>query len=97
MTLTEFLTARIAEDELQTQGMAEDIGQWMGDRWVAECEAKRRIVELHMAHEERVAFALSADLSPDHADQRRKATHEVLRALALPYADHPDYRDEWRT
>ena len=21
----------------------------------------------------------------------------VLRALALPYADHPDYRPEWQT
>lgn len=23
-------------------------------------------------------------------------TPEVLRLLALPYVDHPDYREEWR-
>ncbi|GAA2946142.1 MULTISPECIES: DUF6221 family protein [Streptomyces] len=27
---------------------------------------------------------------------RRDVLHEVLHLLALPYADHPDYRQEWR-
>src|SRR5690349_1649685 len=53
MTLTEFLLARIAEDELEANASLE---QWArGDggtkaRWVralAECEVKRRIVEWH--------------------------------------------------
>jgi hypothetical protein len=46
-------------------------------RVLAECEAKRRIVEMHAYQEEH--------FTPDE-----------LRALALPYADHPDYREEWR-
>lgn len=24
------------------------------------------------------------------------ADHHLLKALALPYADHPDYREEWK-
>lgn len=29
---------------------------------------------------------------PDHAD----VYHAVIRRLALPYTDHPDYREGWR-
>jgi hypothetical protein len=28
--------------------------------------------------------------------QTRELAFDTLRDLALPYADHPDYRDEWR-
>jgi hypothetical protein len=110
MTLTDFLLARIAEDEAVARGaIADDGGSNEGfanqydrmvgtyDRpldWVprigedaarliarfavparvlAECEAKRRIVELIS--------------SPGP---------QALRLLALPYADHPDYLPEWR-
>jgi hypothetical protein len=95
MTLTEFLLARIAEDEESARfamsrndgGALDYAGQWFGavghaERWepvrvLAECEAKRRIVE------------------------RCRASNgywgaEVERMLALPYADHPDYREEWK-
>lgn len=67
-------------------------------RVLAECEAKRRIVEEH------------SDGGKDWDGQRfvhwcrrcaGRRGHEpwpcpTLRALALPYADHPDYRQEWR-
>jgi hypothetical protein len=49
-------------------------------RVLAECEAKRRIVELMSDEVEYVVYS-----------------DDVLRALALPYADHPDFRPEWRT
>lgn len=53
-------------------------------RVLAECEAKRRIVEgLRGIAENTVSLS---DSSP----------HAVLRHLASVYADHPDYRDEWR-
>jgi len=51
-------------------------------RGLAECEAKRRIVELFPNH-------------PDHSDGWGNAGGRVLELLALPYADHPDYREEW--
>lgn len=55
-------------------------------RVLAECEAKRRIVEWH-------------DCEPEHVWGCGACTHDrpcVLALLALPYADHPDYREEWR-
>ena len=50
-------------------------------RVLAECEAKRRIVERYK------------DLGShgDTGDARW-----VLPLLALPYTDHPDYQPEWR-
>jgi hypothetical protein len=67
------------------------------DRILAECEAKRRIVEL--ANE---ASGLDMSVDLDRRVGTRDTVAEpyvgdlILRALALPYADHADYRDEWR-
>jgi hypothetical protein len=55
-------------------------------RVLCEVAAKRRIVD-HLASE------LSATDTPWWYDDRLTP---ALKALALPYADHPDYRDEWR-
>lgn len=52
-------------------------------RLLAECEAKRRIVAVHQASVRAVGEGLSAP------------TRKILRALALPYRDHRDYRQEW--
>lgn len=101
--LVEFLLARIAEDEAVLNDAAArysptpgtELGIFLGDwgddeRWIvdyppgralAECVAKRRIVELH---DDQTGGGWSA------------ATDQVLRLLALPYADHPDFREEWR-
>jgi hypothetical protein len=97
MTLTEFLLARVAEDEEWARwvGAAQDSERSRGvafvsslgsssvtsaGRVLAECEAKRRIVGLATLPE-RQSFS-----SP---------WVDALMALALPYADHPDYREEW--
>ena len=84
MTLTEFLLARITEDEVEAP-FIHDGDKWSDGcacdfptRWLAECAAKRRIVEWHQ---------------PD--DVCDDACH-TLRLLALPYADHPDYDESWR-
>ena len=57
--------------------------RWEPRRVLAECEAKRQIVEGCVAFD-------------DEATSGAALGHRVLRALALPHADHPDYRDEWR-
>lgn len=55
---------------------AEHIAAWHPTRVIAECRAKRQVIE---------------------AVEEDGATRDlVLRALAVAYADHPDYREEWR-
>lgn len=68
-------------------------------RFLAECEAKRRIVAQHR---------LSPDPEPDDdwlgictmcTDTGPEAQGwpcDTLKALASVYAEHPDYREEWR-
>ena len=94
MTLTEFLLARIAEDEAEVRSHAlvfltkVSSGQpivgveWSEERLLAECDAKRRIVE-------------RADLWKFDSSPYGRESGLMLRYLALPYADHPDYRQEW--
>ncbi len=108
--LAEFLLARIAEDEAVARA-AEKAAAWdqerrrqpagpvydrlsrlleadypPGDvaahftRVLAECDAKRLIVE---------GMRPYGPIDDVNAD-------EVLGLLALPYADHPDYREEWK-
>jgi hypothetical protein len=52
-----------------------------GPRWADECDARRRIVQL---------------IAPDPREEDDLEGAEVLRIMALPYADHPDFREEWR-
>jgi hypothetical protein len=71
---------------------------------LAECEAKRRIVEEHKPSTEyphQYCIVCQWDICCDapKADYHRGAGEfpcPTLRLLALPYADHPDYQPEWR-
>jgi len=101
MTLVDFLLQRIAEDEAVAERASSHNGgaTFAKDNYgcllvqparvLAECAAKRQIVALH----QRYLVALNQE-SRD-AD-RRCSLEPVVRLLALPYADHPDYREEWR-
>ena len=107
LTLPDFLLARIAEDEEVARDTltAHELLDWseLGDpamgmagptdgpsgyvsividpaRVLAECAAKRRILRIWFESE----FC------------ERDVMNDVIDALALPYADHPDYREEWR-
>jgi hypothetical protein len=64
---------------------------------LGECEAKRRIVA------ERETFGRVAAERDDQPLPQVLTSAGIVtgldravRALALPYADHPDYREEWR-
>ena len=92
-TITEFLEARIAEDEK----MARFYGPFaMGTaRVLAECAAKRAII---------VQAQKATELERDWDEQEWQGTVEhsepyagdaILYALAAVYADHPEYRQEW--
>ncbi len=111
MTLTEFLTARLDEDEARATAAALRRAQGPGDatspveldraftpaRLLAEVEAKRQLV--HLAYE---ATGLDMDKDLDRDVDAREVSgiefvgERMLRALALPYADHADYREAWR-
>lgn len=63
----------------------------------AECEAKRRIVELHTALDAEIRATFLSD--PDTAANARLTrigTEFALLCLASPYADHPDFNESWR-
>lgn len=83
MTLKEFLLARISEDEAEFEGVE---GAWAVRldpaiaRLKAECAVKRGII--------------SEPFTNDRGDMDQWEC--VLEWLALPYADHPDYRREWK-
>jgi len=91
----------------------EQAARWDPTRVLAECAAKRAIVEdlsseSHVVVDDCWYTCGAATEKPDGGetcdDSRRgtcdcgrnaRVTH-VVRVLALPYADHSGYREEWR-
>ena len=85
MTVTEFLQARIDEDEAGARGELEmepqsRLGaQWLGlmHQTLAECEAKQHVLDEALVWGE-------------------GCLNVMTWYLAEIYSDHPDYREEWR-
>jgi hypothetical protein len=131
--LSEFLLARIAEDESVARSapdrdpryadssvayLAWDVAnEPTGEvalsktRVLAECEAKRHIVELHGHGDAECwemhrgvygpgwpegSYAVEGESWAHPASEYREGPCDTLKMLALPYADHPDYLEEWR-
>lgn len=108
--LADFLLARIAEDEAAAEqaviirtknGLAwtappPEHGALIisGHRLLAECEAKRRIVETHPIYPDGDQHDCPGEW-PGYQDAPNEPC-PTLRLLALPYADHSDYRAEWK-
>ncbi len=116
LTLTDFLLARIAEDEASIEGDWADgyglhiISTTMHERMGRECEAKRRLVEMH----EPVRWRLGGSTNPftgkvteeqficsecsgddDPYIDQVDYPCQTIRTVAAVYSDHPDSRDEW--
>lgn len=68
-------------------------------RLLAECEAKRRILErlasVNDPHS-RDWTTGSPGADPEYVGGVSAALEYAARSLALPYADHPDYQQEWK-
>jgi hypothetical protein len=98
MTITEFILARIAEDEreanvsldLYAEGGTTSKRRWI--RVLAQCKAMRQIVDLH--HEYIGVCGHCVDIAGKH--QREAWPCETVRTLAAIWSDHPDYDDTWR-
>lgn len=110
LPLTAFLLARIAEDEAEARGYLDDLNErppsaydmeqvgWIEagspERVLAECEAKRRIVELHQSDDPRLGICTTCHDYVAHDAITWPCP--TLRAAGAVYADHSDYREEWR-
>jgi hypothetical protein len=91
----------VARDDVHGGPVASHIARWDPARVLAECEAKRRIVGnyLSAARVSEQTFDTSNVLATAKtmvAEGIAEAHLRDLRALALPYADHPDFSEEWR-
>jgi HJR/Mrr/RecB family endonuclease len=108
--LAEFLLARIAETEKVARAAMPAQGDWVtvtdgsgdevvlgmsGTRVIAECQAKRRIVALYLGSQDGLANETD-ELRRLIAETISNSYVEVLKELAVLYAGHPDYREEWR-
>ncbi|MEU2510536.1 DUF6221 family protein [Streptomyces syringium] len=68
-------------------------------RVLAEVEAKRRLLKLHEPRHDDYTWICDTCSRYDTERQMRVyeyAPCEHLKILALPYSDHPDYREGWR-
>ena len=119
MNITEFLEARIAEDETEagaasvsmhgkihedrgdwsmyvlgaerdsTNAQDDFIVKWWPYRVLAECAAKRKIIE-QWVDPDSISLTMG-DVDAGHT----MGIDSAVRALAAVYADHPDYQQEW--
>lgn len=64
-------------------------------RVLADAEAKRRIVDLWEAAR-REYDAMDKTAAQGLFAGRLSMAEAAIRALALPFANHPDYREQWR-
>lgn len=101
-TLADFLLARYAEDEQNIRENAADGEYYPNPESVerlllTECEAKRRVVGIAAAglsQPGRVGKTKSGKVATPL--ERWNDLALILAALALPYREHPDFREEWR-
>lgn len=85
---------------------ADHIARWDPARVLAECEAKRQIVDAYVdERSRRDVYQSDESRAVEDEDQalRRRTSAARCRGLEMavellsrPYADHADYRDEWR-
>ncbi len=85
------LIATIQTSRITMYALAPHFARWDPARVMAECEAKRRIVALEqewLTEMETILGKLPG--------MRATSLTLTLALLALPYATHPDYQEEWR-
>lgn len=96
MTLTEFLLARIDEDEAWWNSASLDgpSAEVLLRKQLRDCEAKRAMLDIHAIYEADGLGRCGAC-----ADRYVAVSWDGLcdeaKILASVYADHPDYREEW--
>ena len=87
--------------EEQPTVAAAHIARWDPARVLAEVAAKREIIKVVLWYEAKIDGEWGCCHSEDSIGEgncpgRQPNDIEVLRLLALPYADRPGYRESWR-
>jgi hypothetical protein len=101
VTIGEFILARVSDDEFLAGHMVRSrvgevatsvasLGSWDPRRVLAQCAVRRALVDRHQ-----VGVRDAAPCPCGRAGTACPPCH-TLRALALEWADHPDYQPEWR-
>lgn len=75
-------------------------GRETPDEVLADVDAKRRIIAQAFRHEAKIdgewgCVHSAADIEAGKCEETPVAEIALLRLLALPYRDHPDYQPEW--
>ena len=111
MNIVEFLEARIAEDAERAGSGWSRLGdtRWETDNYgrnfltpaavLAECKAKRAILKQAEEADSETEYSISQSCINEAECEAARATAPgklIREALAAVYADHPDYREEWR-
>ena len=114
MTLTEFLTARIDEDEAAARPFRNALGDvkpWRCDevggkvRQVGQqefglpdvvSESDTHLTAVHIARHDPARILAECEAKRQLIERVGNPDWAGFRILALPHADHPDYRPEWR-
>ena len=86
LNMTDFLLARIAEDDKEAH-VAWPRPTMTPERLRADCEAKRRTVEL--------LGDVIARFETDTGPGGPWVVQQILAEMAKPYADHPDHDPAW--
>jgi hypothetical protein len=84
-----------------TEEQQDHIARQNPARVLAEVKAKRRLVEEHKPARphylpRRELGCVTCSTAQAWDEKANEANCLTLRLLALPYADYPDYREEWR-
>ncbi|MEU1088939.1 DUF6221 family protein [Streptomyces sp. NPDC005892] len=92
--LTPITDGRWKHPMIDGPGLVPHIARHDPARVLREVEAKRGVVRQYEDMHNQARHPVSAD-NRMRARVAQGELGDVLRLLALPYADHPDYRAEW--
>lgn len=91
-----FIDSEDPEGWVSDAATCDHAARWDPDRVLAECDAKRRVIELHTDHDVHECVP-TMQVWPDlDTIPEVPIPCPTLRLLALPYADHPSFEEAWK-
>lgn len=91
----------VTPENADADGVGQHVARHDPARVLREVEAKRRMLDEHVPRRvkyrpNREPGCLTCITAQEWDERAGEANCLTLRLLALPYADHPDYRNDWR-